>query len=110
MDTPALYHLMGAYFHEDWDLDGTEDEVVDAFLAGEPRFAPLLVSEIESVLDDVFHRTRARGTARHFGRLHTGPDPTSGGYRGFLTRIAATGTAYVRRWNLRSPFGIRSWA
>ena len=50
METPALRHLMGAYFHQDWNLDGTEAEVIDSFLTGEPQYAPLIAGEIEAVL------------------------------------------------------------
>ena len=88
MDTPALYHLMGAYFHQDWDLDGTEDEVVDAFLAGEPRFAPLLAREIEAVLETCTTERELEELLDTLGGSYR-PDPTSGSYRGFLTRIAA---------------------
>ena len=86
MDTPALYQLMGAYFHQDWDLDGTEDQVIDAFLAGEPQFASLVAGEIETVL-------RAHPTERHLEQLLDDlggsyrPDSTMGSYQEFLTRI-----------------------
>ena len=31
--TPSLDHLLGAYFHQDWSLDGTENQAVETFVA-----------------------------------------------------------------------------
>ena len=53
-ETPAAWHLMGAYLNQDWS-DDFEDEwaAVDAFVAESPSIAPLLPAEIDSVLASV---------------------------------------------------------
>lgn len=52
MHTPALEQLMGAYFHQDWELFGsTHMEVVDHFVEDDPDFAATLPTEIAVVLE-----------------------------------------------------------
>jgi len=45
-ETPALWQLMGAYLHQDYDLSGTIDENVKLFVAETPDLAPALPSEV----------------------------------------------------------------
>lgn len=33
-ELPRLAHLFDAYFHQDWDLDGSEDDAIEAFIRG----------------------------------------------------------------------------
>lgn len=50
-ELPALAQLMGAYFHQDWDLDSPDEwAVLEMFIAGEPALASALPDEIDSVL------------------------------------------------------------
>ena len=51
MRTLALGSLLGAYFHQDWDLD-SEDEwaVLELFVAREPSLTAHLPGEIDQVL------------------------------------------------------------
>lgn len=52
MRTPALEQLMGAYFHQDWELFGsTHMEVVDYFVEDDPDLAATLPAEIALVLE-----------------------------------------------------------
>lgn len=50
MSTPALRDLMGGYFHQDWSTYGTEDDVIDQFMADQASLCWSLVPEIELVL------------------------------------------------------------
>lgn len=84
--TPALEHLLRAYFHQDWDLDGTEAEVIDRFLTDEPDLGAVLPDEVADVLahhpDDELERVLwDKGS-------YYKPRPGSGGHRGFLERVA----------------------
>ncbi|GAA1795058.1 hypothetical protein GCM10009795_045750 [Nocardioides hankookensis] len=46
IETPALEHLAGAYFHQDWSEDlGDCDRVVERFAAEFRALAPLLPAE-----------------------------------------------------------------
>ena len=87
MDTPTLFHLMGACFHEDWDLDGTEGDVVETFFKEEPKFAPLVGAEVAAVLAAYQTERQLEEVLDTLGASYR-PDPHTGGYRGFLTRIA----------------------
>lgn len=49
-EVPALAHLMGTYFHQDWDVDGTEWDVIDLFVREEPAYASVLPAEIDETL------------------------------------------------------------
>lgn len=45
-DLPALSHLTGAYFHQDWDEELTYPDLVEAFVHESPDLAPLLPDEL----------------------------------------------------------------
>jgi hypothetical protein len=48
----SLDHLMGAYFHQDWDLDGgTVNDTVNAFAVDSPARVESTVADIDEVLD-----------------------------------------------------------
>ena len=52
--TPALAHLTGAYFHQDWYEDlGDCDHVIARFVADSPSLAPLLPAEVAALVTDV---------------------------------------------------------
>lgn len=89
MDTPTLKHLMGAYFHQDFEeVDGGAQQALSAFLADGPDKAAALLREIA----DVLHRFPAEADVDTFltglGCAYWAP-PEEGGYRGWLTDIAA---------------------
>lgn len=88
MDTPALDQLMGAYFHQDWDLDGTEWAVVEEFLTDEPDLAADLPTEIDRVLTTVRDEGDLERLLDAKGCSYWA-DPARGGYRQWLTEIAA---------------------
>lgn len=50
-DYPALWQLLGGYFHQDWDFDyASPEEALEDFFDGQPVLAPKLADEIERVL------------------------------------------------------------
>jgi hypothetical protein len=50
-ELPALDHLLGLYFHQDWALeDDTPWDVVDHFVREEPQLAAGLSDEVDEVL------------------------------------------------------------
>ena len=86
--TPALWNLLGIYFNQDWTDDyGTEEASVDAFIAEAEDDVFALPAEIDWVL--ATHKTEAE--LEHYlateGNEYLPPADT-GGYRGWLTRIA----------------------
>lgn len=87
MQTPALEQLLGAYFHQDWSLDGSEHEILEEFMDDEPDLAARLPTEVGWL-------TEVAETEEELGKLlwergsYYRADPASGGYRGFLERIA----------------------
>lgn len=87
MQTPALNHLLGVYFHEDWDLEGTEEQVLDEFVHDEPDLGAALPDEIERLLiafprdTDLAQHLEAKG-------CYYAPDG-GGGYRAWLADVAA---------------------
>ncbi len=87
--TPALYELMGAYFHQDWALDAADEwTVVDSFVDGEPDLAPLLPAEVEWALT---HFTSETDLKRYIlDDLGAGylADWNGTTYREWLTQIA----------------------
>ena len=87
--TPALHHLMGAYFHQDWSLDAADEwEVVDEFVTGEPQLARLIPAEVEWTLS---HFTAESDVRRYVLRdLGSGYLADSSGrpFRDWLTQIA----------------------
>jgi hypothetical protein len=86
METPALEHLLGAYFHQDWDSDGTEAEVLALFISDEPDLAARLPHEVGSVLSSTAPED-LESVLREKGSYYMG-DRELGGARGFLERIA----------------------
>ena len=49
-DLPALHHLVGAYFHQDWDEDyGSYPQALAAFLRESPELARPLQQEVGSL-------------------------------------------------------------
>ena len=47
----SLEHLMGAYFHQDWDLDGgSVSDTVEAFAVGSPDRVVPAMSDIDELL------------------------------------------------------------
>lgn len=53
METPALEHLMGAYFHQDFDLQGGLWGTLELYLSDERETARLLPDEIRQLLATV---------------------------------------------------------
>ena len=50
--TPALWHLLGAYFHQDWyDEYAAEVDAIDDFIRGSGDLAPQLPGEIDWILE-----------------------------------------------------------
>lgn len=84
MDTPKLHQLMGAYFHQDWALDGDETAAVREFLSGEPGAADV-ADEIDRVLDAHASEAEVGALLRSLGSCYT---PGEGGYRRWLESIA----------------------
>jgi hypothetical protein len=88
-ETPALAHLMGAYFHQDWadEFDGDFRAAVDVFVAETPDLPRLLPAEVEQVLS--LH-TDDDSVEQYLGSLGCEYTllPGEGGYRGWLTEIA----------------------
>ena len=49
--TPALWHLLGAYYNQDWsDFYSNDKETVDAFVAESDDLVPKLPGEIDRIL------------------------------------------------------------
>lgn len=86
---PALDHLMGAYFHQDWDLDH-EDEwaVLDDFIDKEPASARLLPAEVDEVLRTLRTEGELKGLLVDQLGGYFLADWDGGTYRGWLTGIA----------------------
>lgn len=87
MKAPALSHLMGAYFHQDWDIDGTEEQVVAAFLDGSPALGRDLATEIEQVLALGPDESCLQRLVDEMGCEYL-PQPRFGSYRRWLEAIA----------------------
>jgi hypothetical protein len=87
MNTPALGHLMGAYFHQDWDLDGLDDrQTVEAFVRESPGVAADLPDEVEHVLAQMSDEAQLEAYLEALGCDVLPPD---GSYRTWLTQLAA---------------------
>lgn len=83
----ALEHLMGAYFHQDWNEDGgTVEDTVRAFL----REPPAMTSEAANDIDALLTSAQAEGelceTLRRMGcDYYAGPSDDD--YRQWLLRL-----------------------
>lgn len=88
MSTPALRDLMGGYFHQDWFTYGTEDDVVDQFMADQTSLRGKLVPEIELLLTSDLDE---RDLAHLVADLGCEYDPRQryGSYRAWLEAISA---------------------
>ena len=86
---PHLAHLMGAYFHQDWDLNHADEwAVLSDFIQKEPHRARPLAAEIDQVLAEL-------GSEEELKRLvidqlggYFLADWDGGTYRGWLTEMA----------------------
>lgn len=90
MDRPALHHLMGAYYHQDWDLDyDTDEATVQAFMRETPDVAGDLPREISEVLSNTPAEADVKELLLSLG-CEVDPSPTSNGsYRTWLAELAA---------------------
>jgi hypothetical protein len=87
MNTPALGHLMGAYFHQDWDLDGLDDrQTVEAFVRESPGLADALPGEVDQVLTHMPDEAQVEAYLEELGCDVLPPD---GSFRTWLTQLAA---------------------
>jgi hypothetical protein len=87
MNTPALAHLMGAYFHQDFhDLYGGVWQTLDAFTSDAPEEAAQLPEEIALLVNT--HSDQE--IELYLDRLgcEYRPQESEGGYRGWLSDIA----------------------
>ena len=88
MRTPALEHLMGAYFHQDWTLSGdTHMGVVDQFVRDEADLAARLPLEILHVLSETPDDDELETLLESMG-CEVYPQPRELGYRRWLSAIA----------------------
>jgi hypothetical protein len=84
--TPALWHLVGVYFNQDWPEDyGTDEASVDAFIAESDDLVALLPDEITRVLDDHPTERELKGYLDTQGCEYR---PVGKTYRAWLTQIA----------------------
>lgn len=85
MTYPALRHLMQAYLHQDYDLVGTVDENLDAFVSEDPGLAERLPGEVDELLATTTEDGDLRNAVREMGcQLR----PEQGTYRDWLQQIA----------------------
>ena len=94
MDTPAIAHLVGAYFHQDWadDFAGDPQAAVDAFIAGTPDLAPRLPAEIDQVLAELTDDAAIEAYLESLGCEYTPvPNETYGSWLNEIAlRVAAS--------------------
>lgn len=90
LETPALEHLAGAYFHQDWFEDvGDSDRVVARFVAESPQLAPLLPDEIGALLTELPDDGDVHVHLLDLGcEFRAGPE--EGGYTAWLRHVADT--------------------
>lgn len=88
MNTPALAHLMGAYFHQDFhDLYGGVWQTLAAFTSDSPVEAAELPREIARVLNAYESDHEIEGYLDRLGCEYR-PEAGQGGYRAWLEDIA----------------------
>jgi hypothetical protein len=87
-DVPALDQLMGAYFHQDWDMDGDEWDVLALFITDEPELASRIPADVEHTLATYPGEPELKA----FIEVELGgcfaADADGGTYRQWLTQIA----------------------
>ena len=90
MDLPALTQLMGAYYHQDWDLDYDDDEsTIRAFVAETPDLAGVLGRDITKALMASPSDVDAAALLHSLG-CQVDPSPSSrGSHRAWLAELAA---------------------
>lgn len=106
MTTPALYDLMGGYFHQDWDTYGTEDEVVDQFMNDQHTLRQQLVPEIERVLATMSSEEELSRLVTELGCEYR-PHPRYGSHRAWLEAIAVRARSHPSNPS-SGPFGSES--
>ena len=88
MSSPALEHLVDAYFHQDWFAEHQDEWAnVQDFIDREPAFAPLLPGEIGQVLADLTSDDQVKAYLDELGSCYTTSDG-QGGYREWLREVA----------------------
>lgn len=85
-ESPALWHLMGAYLHQDYDLDGTIDDNIDLFVVDTPDLAPALPAEVERALRELSTEAELEAFVDDLGCQVLPPRGLT--YREWLTQIA----------------------
>jgi len=93
VETPALRLLMGAYFHQDWYHDGSEEEVVELFVQQNARLVPRLVEDVDAILAASRNEAETEAAVVALGPDY---DPASryGGYRAWLQEIGRRARAH----------------
>lgn len=85
----ALEHLMGAYFHQDWDTDGgAVSDTVMAFVAGAPLRVEPAVAEIDELLGASLREGDLRGRLEAMGCDYYAGE-SDADYRAWLIDIRA---------------------
>ena len=89
METPALEHLVGAYFHLDWadEFDDDPWRALDAFISGTPDLAPRVPEEVSALLRELPTDDEVGAYLAALGSAFT-PSREDSGYRGWLTEVA----------------------
>jgi hypothetical protein len=84
--TPAIWHLMGAYYNQDWaDFYSTDEETVDAFVEESPGYRNELPGEIDWVLAAFADDAELESYLDSQGCEYI---PQGVGYRAWLQQIA----------------------
>lgn len=87
MDTPAVDHLMTAYYHEDFDSQGGVWGTLDLFSNEEPELTARLPEEISRILRKHPDEESLEGFLDSLGSsVYVAPE--EGGYRGWLQEIS----------------------
>ncbi|WP_395692208.1 contact-dependent growth inhibition system immunity protein [Nocardioides sp.] len=85
--TPALGHLLGAYYNQDWaDFYASDEQTIDEFVADSPDRIRPLVSEIAWVLAEFPDESDLDAYLLSQGCEYIPQGP--GGYRAWLQQIA----------------------
>lgn len=89
VDYPALTHLMGAYFNQDYDLMGEDDRaVVSAFLHNNPELGRGLAHEIDGLLGTDMPEAELNELLTRLG-CEVEPWSKDGTYRTWLAELAS---------------------